>query len=270
MKVQIKPKRKKYTHSDIQSMLRDKIRFSNPYSYLHPQISPLGQSFHEDDDSLGIVADAKSRYIKNGWMPNRKVSEAAATKRDITALMSLEGTLTAAVHNAIQGYDMFDAKSGREHLKGMREIAQEQLADDDEKDQDPDPLAEQVERYQELDAGLAKHGLTEMAQQNLTSTESEIHLAAHQTGVAREAAESILPPGVSGIVSDLATVDPPTPEPSPPAAPPIPQSTPPPAKKTRNTKKKQYRKELDAKGVKWKKSWNTGKLKEKLDAHNIQ
>ena len=125
MKVRNKPKRKSYSQKDISGMLTSHERSSKPFSYLHPQISPSGVDFMEDDDHIAIVSDAKRRYIDNGWMPNRKVSEAAETKKDITALMSLEGTLTASIHNAIQGHDMFDTEKGREHLKELRTIKQE-------------------------------------------------------------------------------------------------------------------------------------------------
>ncbi len=262
MKVQNKKARKYYTHEDIAGMLKNPTRRSGPFSYLHPQISPTGQSFSEDDDSIAIVADAKKRYIKNGWMQNRRVSEAASTKRDVTALMSLEGTLTAAVHNAIQGYDMFDSNGGRESLSGLRHI------DEDEKAQEVEQQADHEERAAALDTGLAAAGLTGMAQQNLTSHESEIHLAAHQTGVAKEAAESVLPPGVSGIVGNLATVEPPSPEfpeDSPPPGPPVPKSPVSKKKSTRNTKKKQHQQALTEKGITWRKSWSTKKLKEVLD-----
>lgn len=114
------PPRKKYAQSDIVAMLQDPNRRANKYSYLHPQISPSGASFHEDDDALAIVADAKRRYIAEGFMPNRKISESAEMKRDLTALMSMEGALTAAIHNAIQGYEMFDVKAGRETLSNLR------------------------------------------------------------------------------------------------------------------------------------------------------
>lgn len=58
--------------------------------------SPSGVELMEDG-VLTIVSDAKRRYPQNGWVPNRRASEAAGTKRDITAQMSLEGTLTAVI-----------------------------------------------------------------------------------------------------------------------------------------------------------------------------
>ncbi len=99
-------KRTRYKQKDIARILADPKRRLQPYSYMHPQISPTGQSFVEDDDAIALVSDAKRRYISNGFMKNRNISELAETRRDLTALMSLEGALTGAVHNAIQGYQM--------------------------------------------------------------------------------------------------------------------------------------------------------------------
>ncbi len=93
--------RKRYKHVDIQNMLKDSKRRLQPYSYMHPQISPLGQTFQEDEDSLAIVSDARRRYINNGWMKRRKVSEQVEISRDTHALMSLEGALTPGVLEAL-------------------------------------------------------------------------------------------------------------------------------------------------------------------------
>jgi hypothetical protein len=117
--MKIRNKAKKYTHEDIMGMRKNRDRQNAPFSFLHPAISPDGAKF-DDDDALAVVADAQGRYIRKGFMKRYGPSEDAERKRDLTALMSIEGSLTAAIHNAIQGFQMFDQKQGQEFIMGMQ------------------------------------------------------------------------------------------------------------------------------------------------------
>jgi hypothetical protein len=104
-----KAKAKKYTQKEFSKLLKTR---KGPYSYLHPAISPSGQSFDEVDDDLGIVANAKQRYITQGWMKRHRASERAEMASNLHSLMSLEGTLTTGILNAIYGYNMFNDHEG--------------------------------------------------------------------------------------------------------------------------------------------------------------
>lgn len=310
-------KRKQYKHEDIQKMLKDPKRQSQPFSYLHPQISPSGANFMEDDDALAVVSDAKRRYISNGWMPNRRTSEQAETKRDITALMSLEGTLTAAIHNAIHP-GMFDSDEAKKSLPGMRSrppIDREPFGKWHERN-----VTENIGRLGAI-RGEAGHGSVEahhIAVQKLwlgRSAEKEgpervAELEDYNTkplplppDVPDEKHEDIAEEAFTG--SGLLISDSPAKKPKHKVKPPhgskatsqgehqteaqettIPETEPErptvdqdngnekeeigtTQKKSRQTKKKTYRTECETCGIKWRKSWNTAKLKEKIDSYNI-
>jgi hypothetical protein len=325
----------------------------------------------EDEDHLAIVSDAKRRYIKNGWMPNRRVSEAAETKKDMTALMSMEGALTAGIHNAIQGYDMFDSEKGREHLKELRAIKQEVRAQPapaapapaapaapalrpstaaeqvqnqnlmllhprraayqgpglhadvtgmigdfatDFSNVNPDTphhiqetLAKRFHDIYDVDpvddvhpgspqwlqdaagrraqraakyvgAGMARAPHTKAEWRNIHRAHGIPHATSEQeTQEAAQEDVSVIEkqdarPQGRPQAKDENIVEPKSAAPSPP--PPskkvkfAPEAIA--LKKTRNTKKKQHRDQLDKLGIKWRKSWNTKKLFEKLNTYNIE
>jgi len=298
MKVLNKKKRKKYTHANIQKMLKDPIRQSKPYSYLHPQISPTGENFMEDDDALAIVSDAKNRYISNGWMKNRKVSEAAETKSDLTALMSLEGTLTAAVHNAIQGYPKFDLDDAKKSLPSSRQIPKMTYADAAPK------IASRVASYhqnimmggnitqehaehvgkvygREIAEGYGKgFGDTYIGNiENNPSVAEEEKLAEPdplQTSppAKKKKGTTIGPPNMTSQAeatqeAKAEVISEPTPEEPAVEEPEIEDVKPHEGikKKTRNTQKKKYRDQLDQLKIPWRKSWNRSRLELEFNNH---